>query len=266
MLLSTLGVWCLGLSVGLLGKASAFYKIAIQLFLHFQFNGWFLIAVIAIFFHLLNIEYSKQFRQFFRLLIVSTLLTFALPIQWFAPHNILLWFNGVGVILQVVALYTFLKLIKPKLHQVLKKETKLLFYLFSFAIFGFILKVLFQLLSILPEFSQVVHSHRNFVIGFIHLLMLGVISGFLFSFILKSELINYSKTIYIGIYSFILGFALTEVLLLIQGIKFYLGSGIITNYYSLLFLFSILLPLGISFLLLNIIKHKNIENKTSKTA
>ncbi|WP_339755745.1 hypothetical protein [uncultured Winogradskyella sp.] len=266
MLLSTLGVWCLGLSVGLLGKASAFYQIAIQLFLHFQFNGWFLIAVIAIFFHLLNIEYSKQFRQFFRLLIVSTLLTFALPIQWFAPHNILLWFNGVGVILQVVALYTFLKLIKPKLHQVLKKETKLIFYLFSFAIFGFILKVLFQLLSILPEFSQVVYSHRNFVIGFIHLLMLGVISGFLFSFILKSELINYSKTIYIGIYSFILGFALTEVLLLIQGIKFYLGSGIITNYYSLLFLFSILLPLGISFLLLNIIKHKNIENKTSKTA
>jgi len=50
MLLSTIGVWFLGPAVATLGKASAFYQIAIQFFLHFQFNGWFLLAVLAVFF------------------------------------------------------------------------------------------------------------------------------------------------------------------------------------------------------------------------
>ncbi|WP_034059202.1 hypothetical protein [Lacinutrix jangbogonensis] len=257
MVLSTLGVWCLGLAVSMLGQASAFYQIAIQFFLHFQFNGWFLVAVIAIFFHLLKIEDSKLFRQFFNLLMASTVLTMALPIQWFAPHNALVWINGAGVILQVAALYTFFKLIKPKRYALIENETKLQFYLYSFAMVCFILKVLLQLLSILPEFSQVVYTHRNFVIGFIHLLMLGVISGFLFSFIFKNKLITYSKTLYIGVSSFILGFILTETLLLTQGISFYTRSGMLTNYYLLLFLFSILLPLGILLILYNIIRHKN---------
>ncbi len=77
MLLSTLGVWCLGPAVGLMGKASAFYQIAIQFFLHFQFNGWYLLAIFALLFHFLNIKDSKLFRTFFYLLISSTILTLA---------------------------------------------------------------------------------------------------------------------------------------------------------------------------------------------
>lgn len=265
MVLSTIGVWCLGPAVSMLGQASAFYQIAIQFFLHFQFNGWFLIAVIAVFFHLLQIEDSKLFRQFFWLLIASTVLTFALPIQWFAPHDALLFINGIGVLLQLVTLYTFLKLIKPKLQSVLKNETKLLLYLYSFALLCFVLKVLFQSLSILPEFSKVVYNHRNFVIGFIHLLMLGTISGFLYSYILKSGLLSYKKSLFIGIYSFLLGFLLTELLLLIQGVMYYFGSGILSNYYRFLFICSLFLPLGIGFILFNIIKHKHNATKTIKT-
>ncbi|WP_225036743.1 hypothetical protein [Winogradskyella sp. SM1960] len=265
MSISTLGVWCLGPAVSILGSASAFYQIAIQFFLHFQFNGWFLIGVIAVFFHILNIEDSKTFRQFFALLMTSTVLTFALPVQWFAPHTSLIWINGLGIILQVLALLKFFQLIKQKLNVLDKPKNMFVFYMCCFALVCFILKVVFQSLSILPEFSQVVFNHHNFVIGFIHLLMLGVISGFLFAFMLKSNLFSTSKTLDFGIYSFLLGFVLTELLLLIQGVMFYLGRGIIPNYYSLLFLFSILLPLGISFLLINISKHKNYASKTTKT-
>jgi hypothetical protein len=256
MLVSTIGVWCLGPAVSILGQTSAFYQIAIQFFLHFQFNGWFLIGVITVFFHMLNITYTKQFKLFYNLLIFSIILTLALPIQWFVPHKMLLWINGLGVILQLITLYYFLKIIKPKQNLLINKESKLTIYLYSFAIFCYILKVILQLLSIVPEFSQVVYTHRNFVIGFIHLLMLGVISGFLFSFILKSNLITNSRTLFMGINSFLLGFVLTELLLLIQGYKFYHGSGMMSNYYILLFLFSIFLPLGILILLINIIKHK----------
>ncbi|MFH6950359.1 hypothetical protein ACHRV6_17825 [Flavobacterium sp. FlaQc-51] len=49
LVFSTFGVWCLGPALNMLGKQNAFYQIAIQFFLHFQFNGWFLFAVFALF-------------------------------------------------------------------------------------------------------------------------------------------------------------------------------------------------------------------------
>lgn len=265
MVVSTIGVWCLGSAVSMLGQASAFYQIAIQFFLHFQFNGWFLIAVLAVFFYLLKVEDSKLFQQFYYLLVISTILTFALPIQWFAPAGILKWLNGLGVVLQIVALYKCFQLIRPKLENLSQSSHRLVPYMYGFALFCFILKVLFQSFSIFPDFSQAVYSHRNFVIGFIHLLMLGVISGFLFAFILKSDLVNRSKILTIGVIAFLLGFALTELLLLVQGTMFYFGNGILPHYYMWLFLFSILLPLGLIFIVFNIIKHKTHATETSKT-
>jgi hypothetical protein len=261
MLLSTVGVWCLGPAVSMLGNTSAFYQIAIQFFLHFQFNGWFLIVVIALFFHQIQLIDSKQFRLFFKLLIVSTILTLALPVNWFAPHIALYWMNGAGVISQFVALILFLKLIKSKI----KAPIKLTIYMYRFAIFCYVLKTSLQLVTLIPEVSDVAYQHRNFVIGFIHLTMLGVITGFLFLFILQSKLVTHTKLLQFGVYSFVTGFLLTEMLLLIQGCMFYFETGFMPNYYLLLFLFSVLLPLGIVLIILNILQHKTHEYKTKKT-
>ncbi|MBD0832210.1 hypothetical protein [Aestuariibaculum sediminum] len=252
MLISTIGVWCLGPAVGVLGQASAFYQIAIQFFLHFQFNGWFLIAVLALLFYLVRIEDSILFQNFFKLLIISTILTFALPVQWFAPHPILIYINILGVLLQLLTLYLFIKLIKFKMKKALKGQSKLIVTLYYFSVFCFALKILFQGVTLNPEFSEVVFMHRNFVIGFIHLVMLGVITGFLFAFLYSNQ--KPSASLKLGLYSFLSGFVLTEIILLIQGVRFYLGIGVISNYYLLLFLFSGLLPLGILFILIHYIK------------
>ena len=257
MLLSTVGVWFLGPAVSMLGKASAFYQIAIQFFLHFQFNGWFLIAVIAVFFYIIQLKDSKQFRLFFKLLIVSTILTVALPVNWYAPHILLYWTNGLGVLIQFFALILFLKLIRPYQIRLLKDNSRLIFYMFSFTIFCFVLKSVLQLVSLSPEVSRVLYQHRNFVIGFIHLSMLGLVSGFLFFFILQSKLVINNMILRLGIYAFVLGFVLTELILVIQGSMFYLGRGFMPNYYTLLFVFSLLIPLGIVLLITNILKHKN---------
>ena len=256
MLLSTVGVWCLGPAVSMLGQASAFYQIAIQFFLHFQFNGWFLIAVLAIFFHVLKIQNSKGFKYFFKLLIASTILTLALPIQWFVNHNVLIYINGIGVLLQIIMLFFFLKLIVPKLRTVLMKPSKLINFTLGFAMFCFVLKTVLNVLTLFPEFSTIVYQHRNFIIGFIHLVMLGVISGFLFVYILQSPLVTFNNVLNVGIVTFVLGFMLTELILGIQGCMFYFGKGLLPNYYLLLFLSSLLLPLGIVLIIVNIIRTK----------
>lgn len=256
MLLSTVGVWCLGPAVSMLGQASAFYQIAIQFFLHFQFNGWFLIAAIAIFFHVLQLKDSKQFRLFFAFLIISTLLTLALPIYWFAPHITLYWINGLGVFIQLLTLVVFLRLIKPYQLVLLKNNTKLTIYMYVFAIFCLILKIGTQLLSLIPEVSDVAYQHRNLVIGFIHLLMLGVITGFLFGFILQNKWVTFNSWLNFGVYMFVLGFVLTELLLIIQGGLFYFNKGMLPNYYLFLFLSSAFLPLGIGSIIINVLKTK----------
>lgn len=257
MLLSTIGVWFLGPAVATLGKASAFYQIAIQFFLHFQFNGWFLLAVLAVFFHVIQLKDSTTFRLFFKLLIVSTILTLALPINWYAPHNFLYWINGLGVVIQFFTLILFLKLIKPHRASVIQNNSKLHIHLLSFTILCFSLKFVVQLVSLSPEFSQIVYQHKNLVIGFIHLTMLGVISGFLFFFILQTSLVLVNNSLRFGIYAFVLGFISTEILLTVQGGMFYMGSGFMPNYYLLLFVSSTLIPIGIMALITNIVKHKN---------
>lgn len=259
MVLSTAGVWFLGPAVSMLGQASAFYQIAIQFFLHFQFNGWFLIAVIALFFHVLQLEDSKQFRLFFVLLVISTVLTLALPIYWFAPHIALYWINGLGVFIQLLALIVFLKLIKPYQLFLVKNNSKLTVYMYVFAIFCLVLKIGIQLLSLVPEISEVAYQHRNLVIGFIHLLMLGVITGFLFAFILQNKWVTFNTWLNFGIYTFILGFVLTELFLILQGGMFYFQLGAIPNYYLFLFVSSIFLPLGIGSIIINILKTKTHE-------
>jgi hypothetical protein len=256
MLLSTVGVWALGPVIQLFGNGSVYYDIAIQFFLHFQFNGWFLFAVVAVFFRLISIENSKLFRQFYQLLIAATVLTMALPIHWFAPNPILLLINGFGVITQIIALYLFFQLVKPKWAILQRQSTKLASYMFGFALLCFVLKIVFQSISILPEFATIVYEHHNFIIGFVHLLMLGVISGFLFAFILKGGLVKSSIVLNFGCYSFLLGFVLTELLLLVQGVLYYFDSSVLTSYSELLFLCSILMPVGIGIILIHILINK----------
>jgi len=261
MLISTIGVWCLGPAVGLLGKASAFYQMAIQFFLHFQFNGWFLIAVVALFFYQFQIAPSKHTTLFSRYLIAATVLTFALPVQWFVNHPLLYWINGLGIILQLFSLYYFLKIIKTKFQHILSDQFSLIKHMYRFALLCFVLKIVLQTASIVPEFSSSIYQHHNFVIGFIHLTMLGVITGFLFAFLLQSKTIRPTKVVTLGTYSFLLGFVLTEGFLLFQGCLFYFGQDMIPNYYNTLFIASVLLPLGIACILINYLKQKHNEPK-----
>lgn len=266
MVLSTIGVWCLGPAVGLMGKASAFYQIAIQFFLHFQFNGWFLFAVIAVLFFQLQIHPSKNTKHFLQSLIAATFCSLALPVQWFAPHWSLFYINILGCVLQLTALICFLKIIKNPFHTIISKHKKTVRLLYTFALSCFIMKLVLQVVSIVPEFSQTLINHKNFVIGFIHLMMLGVISGYLFAFLRFSNTLKPSICLNLGVYSFLIGFFLTELLLTYQGALFYFGKGLLPHYYLLLFASSVFLPLGIALILFTYLKQKKDVNKIFKTS
>ena len=256
MFVSTIGIWCLGPAAALLGIESAFFQIAIQFFLHFQFNGWFLFAVLAVFLSKFKVENIQQFQVFFRTLIGGTIFTFALPVSWFAFHPILPWINGLGVLLQLVAGYYFILVLRPHWNNFWDRTSHLAKWMYGLALISFIMKIALQTSSIIPEVSVMAYQYHNFVIGFIHLMMLGVITGFLFAFLLESSLMKVKKKfLKFGIYSFIIGFVATEFLLLLQGLFYYFALGMLSNYYLIVFIFSLFLPFGILLILLNILNH-----------
>ncbi|WDF64871.1 hypothetical protein [Flavobacterium sp. KACC 22763] len=265
MILSTFGVWCLGPAVSTLGKQSAFYQIAIQFFLHFQFNGWFIVAILALFLKQFQNKIDEvKFKKFYFLMVVSTLLTVCFPVRWFIENDILSYINGLGVLLQLGAFIYFYKMLKPQIHHfksTLDKTTKIVYGL---ALCSLFLKVGIQLLTLFPNLAEVSHQIRNFVIGFIHLTTLGIITGFLFGILLQNKMLSAnSSSLKIGVKCFISGYILTEVLLFLQGWSFFFGKGSIPGYFQSILIFSILLVLGL--VLIVISKINFLSCKVSKT-
>lgn len=262
MVFSTFGVWCLGPAVGLLGKSSAFYQICIQYFLHFQFNGWFLFAVLALFFKQITLKIDeKKFRLFYSLFVIATIMTLALPVSWFLTNPIFYWINVVGVLLQLVAAVLFIQNTRSQLQGFFGTLSSLEKTVYGFALFSLVLKIGIQLVVLVPELAQMSHQIRNFVIGYIHLTMLGIITGFLFGFTLQHQFLNAKNAFHKwGIQVFLIGFVATEILLFLQGLYLYFDMGVLPYYYLSLFIGSVPLATGILMITGNLLWQKNTKS------
>lgn len=257
MVISTLGIWCLPVSIVLFGKNSEAYNIAIQTFLHFQFNGWFMFSVIGLFVKFLTnhpTEKNTQLKKALGWLILSVVFTLALPISWFIKLPVLNIINSLGVIFQLIGFYHLIIALKKPLNTFLSSATFYIKTLVYFILISMVIKVLFQSFSVVPEVNEASIQIRNLVIGFIHLLMLGVISGALLFFLSLEGVFKQRKIVaQIGLSLFMLGFVLSEAYLFLQGVMYYFNLGEISAYHQSLFVWSAFIVLGIMLVLINVI-------------
>ncbi len=246
LVVSTIGPWALGPIVAMGLKGKAIYYAAIQLYLHFQFNGWFFFAMLAIafeIFHRSGITLDvKTGRIFYKLLTISTILTYALAISWSTPYFGIFLINSLGVLLQIIALYYIIVLLKPHINTIKRTFNSYVFWTFSIAFIAFTLKMLIQFAVVFPFIAEVSYTIRNFVIGFIHLLMLGCFSLFGFGLVAYIRGIKLSN---IGTWLFIIGIILTEILLFVQGLMFWVELGFLPYYYHLMLFGSAIMWLGV---------------------
>ena len=252
MLISTVGVWSLGPIIAFFGKTSPYYDIAIQLFLHFQFNGWFLFGVLALLVRELKIRNLNGFKPFFYLLFLATITTSVLPVHWFKPNIALPYINGIGVFLQLLAFIFLFRLIYYHMKVLTPTWSGLRLLTYAFVLFSLLFKVIMQGTSLIPELAEVLYQFRNFIIGYIHLAMLGIITGLLFSSLLHNFVTKKTRILDLGFILFYLGFVATEFLIFYQAISFYLRDRGIEMYNVLLFWASIPLVVGILWILLGI--------------
>lgn len=254
MLISTLALWGLGAIASMGLRGSAWYYGAIQFFLHFQLNGWYLFAIIAFFFHWLGIQGVRpnpsSVGRFHLTLLAGTVLTYALAVAWSNPLPIIFLANGLGVIIQLLALIMLVWLLRRVWPEFRSKASGWAALLLKIAFGSFVLKILMQSSLVIPAMAQIAYTIRNFVIGFMHLHLLGVITLAIFGFAILAGKLNVDRLVArIGLVIFLAGFLLTELILFSQGLLFWMGLGFIPSYYELLFGASVFLPLGIGLLL-----------------
>lgn len=246
MVLSTLGTWALGPIMALKLKGTAIYYGAIQFYLHFQFNGWFVFALIGIVLVLMakrGITFDqKKLHQFFVLLIISTMLTFALAVTWSTPYLSIFIVNSIGVILQLAALLLFLQIIYTKREEIKGFFNRYIYNLLFLSLLALALKIIVQAIVVIPYMAEISYTIRNFVIGFIHLLMLGCLS--LFAFAIISVLMD-KKLSNFGTWVFSIGVVLSELILFVQGLMLWQGMGFMPSYYMILSATSSLIFVGV---------------------
>ncbi len=243
-------------SMGL--KGTAIYYGSIQFYLHFLINGFFMFSTMAIFFQILkknNVQIPKErIDRFFWLLVLSTILTFALSVTWSNPTTLLFFTNSVGVSLQLIAFYYLYRILSDIPLRTLQKAPKYIIHLLVFAYLCYFIKVVIQAVVIIPYMATISYTIHNFIIGFIHLMMLGIFTPFVLGVIGLKEPHSISPR---GVYLYFVGVLLTELLLFFQGLELLLGYGFIPHYYDLITAASVLLVIAIYLIAFRYIRNRN---------
>ncbi|MCC7502313.1 MAG: hypothetical protein IT229_07270, partial [Flavobacteriales bacterium] len=233
-LLSTLGVWAMApiLASGLFG--TELYYWSIQFFLHFQFNGWFWFAALALWSRWAETHGAVQLLDPFtiRLWLVSAVLTFALAIAWSERHWPIIAINSLGVLLQLWAGWRTALAIRHTQRMLFSKAPLWAWRCVTYALIFMGLKVLMQTVVAVPQVAVIALTIRNYVIGFIHLNMLGAISMMLFAMaLLRGWFVSTDRLVRIGLSLFTGGVLLSEAALFVQGTLFWLGWGMMPGYH-----------------------------------
>lgn len=251
LLISSIGPWALGGIMNTLGATSIWYRLAIYFYLHFIYNGFMIMALVAIFFYILEKQGifmpERSFNKFFWKLNIGIVLSLLLSTLFIRPNVFYYLLGGIGALVQVWALCDLVKFLKEERHAVKKLFSP--FYVHFLKIIGLLwaMKMFLQLLSSVPYFADIAVTYLDFTIGYLHLTFLGVVTISLFMFLDYFQLLFVDKKLF-SLYVF--GFALTEVLIFYKGIISWQSTSLFTSYNLVLAVASLLILVAVLSILL----------------
>jgi len=246
MVFSSLGPWVLGVIMNTLGSTSSWYRNAIYFYLHFQYNGWFIIALFGMLFFVFE-KYSihiakKVFKQFFWLLNIGVILTFFLSVLWMKPHSGFYILAGIGSFLQIAAFLILLAIVFKNKVVLRKSLSRIEGTLLKTVTIIFIGKLIFQVLGAFPSIAEMISNNLDFVIAYLHWVFLGVVTISIFAFLHQFKLwVISKKTVII----YLVAFISTEAFLFYKGTIVWLGGTLLSSYYTLLFIASTIFLIAI---------------------
>lgn len=217
LFLSSLGPWGLVAVVFTGLPEPDLYKQIIYFYLHFQYNGWFVFALIGLwlrYYELQGIVFNKVISaKAFQILFYSNLGAYVLSLLGFSLPGYVYVIGIIAAFTQLIGaryLYILLFTGEVKAFGKIGGMAQLLFRLSFFALF---LKYIFQLISAVPQIGYPAFVIRDITIGYIHLVMLGVMTLGVLGWFTANGLYEAGRTARAGLFIFIAAFFVLELIL-----------------------------------------------------
>lgn len=219
-ILSAAGPFALGaLMANGLGQTPA-YHLAVYYYLHFQYNGVFLFGALALVYRLLRqkevVVHEALAQRGKMFLILSCLLTYALSALWLQPPVVVYGIGLVGALLQLVAFVFVYRSVDQdgiKLWQKFSKPARIFFVLTAVSL---IIKLILQLVSVVPVVAQLAFHVRFYVIAYLHLVLIGVVSFFLLGWHYEQGYLR--KVPWVIFFLLVLAFVASEAAMILVGV------------------------------------------------
>lgn len=257
LILSSFGPWTLAVLSANGLQESPYYEASIYFYLHFQYNGWLTIGLLAAVINLIqslqiNVE-EKYVRMVYYLLLISIIPSYFISIIWMDES---IWLNIIGFIgsfLHWMAVIIFC-LIVFKNNQIKNALNRWSYLFFVLSFILLIVKASIEIGPSIPYLSNIVFENRSLVIGYIHLSLLGFISFLMISFIIQYGWIQLNRSVKSGLILFIIGFSLNELMLFSQGLIDWIRNVPFMYTHQILWIAALLLFIGIMFIFVGAIK------------
>lgn len=188
--ISAIGPFSLGyLMANGLGQ-SQWYYFSVYFYLHFQYNGFFLFGIFSLFFGLLERKKigfnAAKAKAIGKVLAVTCVPAYLLSVLWAEPGLIFNITGGIAAAIQLVALIMLIVLLKQSKNALRKIFHASSLTFLSIVLFAFAVKLVLQLASATPVVALLAYALRPVVIAYLHLVLLAVISLFLFVWYFES--------------------------------------------------------------------------------
>ena len=196
------------------------YLASIYFFLHFQYNIWFFFAGMGLATQsLMTMGFAeKPLTRVFVLFALAALPTYLLSVLWWSIGIWAYMITIVAVICQLAGWGIMITLLKKHWNVLARSPSLLSRWLFVLAGTALSIKLLLQAGSVIPSLSKLAFGFRPIVIGYLHLVFLGIITIFILAYLLGNGLIPDQRTTRSGLFIFVGGIVLNEGILMIQGI------------------------------------------------
>jgi hypothetical protein len=243
-LISSFGPFATGPLIAMGKAGSVLYFDAIYFYLHFQYNGWFTFTLLAVLFEMIGKALPEQKgRMIFRLMNLACTPACFLSFLWSHPPVIFYFVGGIGAIMQLAAVFMLLQGLLSFF-----KKNDLGNRITGLALIAFVIKNILQFAGAFPAVTDLAYQNRNFIIAYLHLVLLGFVSLFSIGVLLIEKMIVLNKARKYGILLFLIGFISTELLMILRPMMIPLHITGNFPVQQLLVGFTALLPVGASLL------------------
>lgn len=220
MLISSIGPLALGI-LKATGNIGAIYQNAIYFYLHFQMNGWMVLAALALIaskFLSLN-TVQKEIEPWLNIFILSTLPLFFIFTLWSRPASWAFIVAFLGAFLNALSWFIIIKK--------LKNSVEALPLLIRLALIAISVKVVFQLFVCVPFIGEWTFLNRNLIIGYVHLITLACVTPVIINQFIRNQNLNVVSWFYVALTAIYLVFlfiqpALTLLEIAIPFYQYYL--------------------------------------------